>query len=171
MLTGTMVVVVAATGLLSACDERAESRAAAIVDGQTILESDVQKATREFNTGSSQATQPVQPSNVVSLLTYGHFVLPAMQQAGKGISDDMAKKYLDKIDDPSPATLAFVKSAVALNNMDDATRTKVAEELRGASIKLNPRYGTFDPKALEIKPEARNWLVADATATTAPGAP
>lgn len=169
-LTGTLAVLVAATSLLTACDERAESRAAAIVDGTTIAESDVQQAVREFNTGSSQAQgQPVTPSAVTSILTLGHFTLPALARSGKGISDDEAKQYLDKIDDPSPATVDFVKSVMSRDLLDDTTRNAVIKEMQTKKITINPRYGHFDAKTLNFGPESRNWLVVDKDAPAVGG--
>lgn len=168
VLTGTLAAVVAATGLLAGCDQGSQSRAAAIVDGQPILESDVQTAAREFNGGSSQVTQPVQPANVVSLLTFGRYVLPAVQQSGKGVSDDAARKLLDKVENPSRSTLDFVRTALALNSMDPATEEKVVQQLKQADIELNPRYGSLDRKTLQIGPETRNWLVADAAGAPSP---
>lgn len=168
VLTGTLAAVVAATGLLAGCDQGSQSRAAAIVDGQPILESDVQTAAREFNGGSSQVTQPVQPANVVGLLTFGRYVLPAMQQSGKGISDDAAKKILDKVDNPSRPTIDFVRTALALNSMDPATEQRVVQQLKQADIELNPRYGSLDRTTLQIGDEKRNWLVADAAGAPTP---
>ena len=132
------------------------------------LNLDVQTAAREFNGGSSQVTQPVQPANVVSLLTFGRYVLPAVQQSGKGVSDDAARKLLDKVENPSRSTLDFVRTALALNSMDPATEEKVVQQLKQADIELNPRYGSLDRKTLQIGPETRNWLVADAAGAPSP---
>ncbi|WP_409484922.1 hypothetical protein [Arsenicicoccus dermatophilus] len=165
-LPATLAVVVAASGLLSGCLEREESRAAAVVDGRTILESDVQQATREFNTGSSKATQPMSPTDVVTALAYGQFVLPAVQQAGQAVSDDVARQVLDKIDDPSPTTVEFVRSALALGKLDPAVEAKVVQQLKAADIRVNPRYGTFDRERLSVRPEGRNWMTLDAAAAT-----
>lgn len=147
-----------------------QARVAAVVNGQTITDEQVHEATTQVN---SVSAQPVSPSSIARLFVYGKVLLPIMADNGKGVSDDTARSALDKLNDPSPATLEVLKTAVAMQSMPTELRSTFIGKLSSASVAINPRYGSWNPSALAagqdpIAASSPNWLKNAPTATPSP---
>ena len=65
--------------------------------------------------------------------------------------------------DPSPSTLLFVQMQLAVQQLDEASKTTIVGQLGKAKITINPRYGTFDAKQVVITPISPNWIKASAS--------
>lgn len=169
---GATVLGAAALLGISGCGTAAQAGAAAVVNDHVISDQAVQKAAAELSQGT-QDGQSFSPSEVVTGLVIGQFALPEAAKLGKGVSADMAKSYLPKLTDPSPEALDYVRTVVAIRNLDANAQRSLVQQMKDASISVNPRYGTFDPGAFDsngspLVPESRNWLKPTANPTTAP---
>ena len=63
---------------------------------------------------------------------------------------------------PSPSTIAFVQMQLAIQKLDQASKTRIVAELGKAKITVNPRYGTFDVTQIALTPIEPNWIKASA---------
>lgn len=147
-LTGAAAATVLAVGLgLSGCGV-GKAGAAAIVDGERISDTDVQTAAAETNKGVEQPLQtPFTAESTLPWLILAPFVLDEAEREGKAVSEDQARKALPKLDDPSPATVEFVRAYIAAqSSLSDEGVQNVLKAVDAASISVNPRYGTFNPK-------------------------
>lgn len=177
---GRRIGVPLATGALAAlvlggCASAQQAGAAAIVNGTAISDQAVQRAADQLSNGTEQG-QAFSPSEVVTGLVIGEFALPAAEKAGKGVSTDTARTYLPKLSDPTPETLDYVRTVVAIRNLDAAAQRTLVQSMKDASISVNPRYGTFNPAAFDsntspLSPENRDWLKPTSGASPAPSAP
>jgi hypothetical protein len=161
------VLVLGATLALSACGAK-EAGAAAIVNGTVISDQDVQTVTSQLNT-LSDVEQKLSSSDALLSLILAPYVLAEAERAGKTVSASQARKVIDKVADPSPTTVEFVRMQLAVPQLDDAGRAAVVKEIGKARITINPRYGTFDAKRVALNPISPNWIKATApTPATAP---
>jgi hypothetical protein len=155
------VVLLGATLTLSACGAR-QAGAAAIVDGTTISEADVQTASLQLNTVSPG--QPVLPSLVLRNLILEPYVLA---EAGKSAPDDAAvRKAIAKLVNPSPATMQVVRTDLAIQALSPASKASIVNKLSKVKIDVNPRYGTFDASQVAMRATSSNWINPSASAGT-----
>ena len=156
VLRGSFVVAgVAAVLAVSGC---ATADTAAVVNGTTITEREAQEAARQI-----QAAQPdsgLDTPNAVASLIMAGFINTVADSVGKGLSDSAARAAVPAIDQPSPATLTLVRASLAWNQMSSDERTKAVDLASKAHITINPRYGTFDAKAIKFNPSTPNWIKA-----------
>lgn len=160
----SLTLLLAATLALSACGSQAPG-AAAIVDGSTISDKDVQTVTMELNTIAKDKTQ-LTPGIVVLNLILAPYVLAEAGRTGKTVPDAQARKVIPKVPNPSPATLDFVRMQLAIPGLSTASKTAIVAELAKAQVSVNPRYGTFDPVKVALLPGSPNWIKT----STSPGA-
>ena len=52
---------------------------------------------------------------------------------------------------------------LALQSLDQASKTSILTKLGKAKITVNPRYGTFDAKQIALTPISPNWIKASAS--------
>jgi hypothetical protein len=161
---GLLTILLGATLALSACGVQ-ESSAAAIINGTSISDKDVQGVTDQLNV-LSQGGQRLSPSNTLLSLILAPYVLAEAKRVGKTVSESQARQVIAKISDPSAATITFVRMQLALQGLDQASRTAIVSELGKAKITINPRYGTLDTKRIAMTPSSPNWIKAG-TATPA----
>ena len=156
-----LTLLLGATLALSACGAQ-QAGAAAIVDGKTISAQDVQTASLQLNTfepGQQQFT----PSVVLRNLILGPFVLAEASRNGKTVSDAQARQAIAKVANPSPSTITYVKTALAIQTLSPASKTSILAKLAKAQITVNPRYGAFDATQGEVLPTSPNWIKASAS--------
>jgi hypothetical protein len=140
---------------LSACGQPAG--AAAIVDGKTVSEQNVQTVSTQLNT-LAQGQQKLTPSTVLLNLILAPYVLAEAERAGKGVSDAEARKVIAKVPNPSPATMDFVRMQLAIPSLSTEAKAAILTKIAKAKITVNPRYGTFDAKQVALAPTAPNWI-------------
>ena len=157
----TVVVLVAALAL-SACGTQ-QPGAAAVVNGTTISEKNVQTVSTQLNT-LAQGEQKLTPSIVLLNLILAPYVLAEADRAGKGIPDAQARKVIAKVDKPSRQTLDFVRMQLAIPSLSTAAKAAILTKVAKADITVNPRYGTFNAKQIAISPNTPNWIKASTPA-------
>jgi len=151
---------------VSACGAQAPS-AAAVVNGTSISERDVQSVTDQVN-AVSQSGQKLSAGNALLSLILAPYVRDEAARVHKTVSESQAKEYVKKqIADPSAATLAFVRMQLGVQVLDQASKNLIVSQLDKASITVNPRYGTFDRKQISMSPTAPNWIKATSAPTPA----
>ena len=156
------VVVLGATLALSACGGPQQAGAAAIVNGTTISDKDVQSVPVQLNplaAGGQQLT----PSIVLVNLILAPYVLAQAAHSGKGVSDAAARKVIAKVANPSRPTLDFVKMQLDIQNLSQASKNSILAKLARAKITVSPRYGTFDAKQVALVPTSPDWIKAAAS--------
>lgn len=171
------IATIAATALaaalaLSGCSGQAG--AAAVVDGEPIATTTVDRTTRELN----QLFQ-VDSRGVLSMLIISPVYLAEASANGVAKSRDEALGYLTEVVamDPestvdvasfSDATLGLVAFDMAvreLSQLPDAPEisVRVNEQIAALDIDVNPRFGEFVPGASSITPTTPEWIVSAPT--------
>jgi hypothetical protein len=156
---------------LTACGPQ-QAGAAAIVGDRVISDQDVQTAAQETNKAVEGLNTKLSSSDTLVSLILAPYVLDAAARDGHGVSDSQARQVLSKLANPSPATLDFVKTQIAIQNLTAADQQSILDKLAKEKITVNPRYGTFDAKKLQLdRTTEPNWIKArPATATPTPTA-
>ena len=143
---------------------------AAVVDGHRITEQDAQEASRQIL--AAQPDSGITTSSAVASLVMAGFINTVADEAGKGLSDSAARTAIATIEDPAPATLELVRASLAFNQMTSQEQSKAVSLASKADIKINPRYGTFDPAKISFDPSTPNWIMpAPAEAQTPAATP
>jgi len=146
---------------VSACGTQ-EPSAAAIINGRSISERDVQSVTDQVN-ALSQGGQKLSSSNALLSLILAPYVQDEARRVHKTIAESQARDFVKKqIADPTAATLTFVEMQLAVLGLDQASKNLIVGELGKAKITVNPRYGTFDPKQITMTPTSPNWIKTSA---------
>jgi outer membrane murein-binding lipoprotein Lpp len=159
--------VVAGVLAVSGC---ATADTAAVVTGHRITEQEVQEATTQIRKAYPDST--LNTASALSSLVMAGFINQIADQSGKGLSDSAAKAAIGEIEDPSEATLELVKSSLASQQLTTIEQGQVVELARKAEVTMNPRYGTFDAKAVRFDASQPNWIKAEpAPAEPAPTTP
>jgi hypothetical protein len=146
---------------LSSCGTQ-ESSSAAIVNGVSISEQDVQGISSEVNT-LAQGGQKLTPSDALLSMILAPYVLDEAKRVHKTIGESQARLVVKKIAHPSAATLRFVEMQLAVQELDQASKNLIVAELNKAKITVNPRYGSFDPKQVAMTPSSPDWFKASAS--------
>lgn len=185
----------AVLALVAACGVP-EAGAAAVVGDRRISESELQQATAEV-----QSIVPPEESitrqTVLGWLITEPYMSAAARTSGIGVSENDVKqvfsssgfKSADGSSAPSEPALRAVRSIVALQKIAGQGSPlgqeqkaqvlgKISADLKAADVRVNPRYGTFDPTfspengqvfSVTAGPDA-NWLVPSASPVPSPGA-
>ena len=156
-----LTVLLGATLGMSACGPQ-EASSAAIVDGVSISEQDVQSISSEVNS-LAQGGQKLSPSDALLSMILAPYVLDEAKRVHKTIGESQARLVVKKIAHPSAATLRFAEMQLAVQALDQASKNLIVAELNKAKITVNPRYGSFDPKQIAMAPSAPDWIKASAT--------
>jgi len=154
----TTVVVFGATLGLSACGTQ-QAGAAAIIDGKTVSDKDVQTVSTQLNM-LAKGQQQLTPSVALLNLILAPYVLAEAERAGKGVPDAQARKVIEKVPNPTRPTIDFVRMQLAIPSLTDAAKASILTKLGKAKITVNPRYGTFDVKQISLVPNSPNWIKA-----------
>lgn len=169
---------VALVGALAGCS--AKPGVAATVNGQDITTREVSTTIADFTPLSGQ----VSASAVLNELVLEPIYLEVAQKHDVAVSEDDAKAaiasaFAGKGPVPDSAgTLAIARFELTANKIAQSPQASaiaadLATALKGASITVNPRFGTFDPAAVSVTsvvtaPTQPAWQVATATPTAAP---
>jgi len=163
----TLTLVLGASLALSGCGAQ-QAGAAAIVNDTTvrhqdivISEKDVQSVPEELN-ALAQGGQELKVSDALLSLILAPYVLDEAKRVGKTVSPSEARKVIAKVADPSPSTIAFVQMQLALQKLDQTSKTLIVDELGKVKITVNPRYGAFDVTKMALIPISPNWIKASA---------
>lgn len=151
------VVMLGTTLAMSACGTQ-QAGAAAIVDGTTISDKDVQTAALQLD--KLAQGQQISPSLVLLDLILAPYVLAQAKGTGKTVSDAQARQEIAKVADPAPSTITVVKTALAIQALSPASKTSIRTELGKAKVTVSPRYGTFDPRQIAVLATSPNWIKA-----------
>jgi len=156
-----MGILLGATLALSACGTQ-ELNAAAIVNGTAIKDKDVQIVSLQLNK-LTQGQQKLTTGNVLVSLILAPYVLTEASRIGKNVSDAEVRKVIEKVPEPAPPTMEFVRMQLALQSLDEPGRVSILTKLSKAKITVNPRYGKFDLKQVALVPSSPNWIKPAAT--------
>ena len=146
-----------ATMVLTSCGNQS-SDAAAIVNGTVIKDNDVQNVTQQLNASVQGEQQKLTSNNVVLSLILAPYVKAEAIRAGKSIPDTVVRKAIENVPSPSLSTVDFARMQIALQSLDQPSKDRIVDALGKAEITINPRYGTFDPKRIELVSNAPNWI-------------
>jgi hypothetical protein len=146
---------------------------AAVVDGTVISETELQDAMREVNGMQPQLLQnPLSPSGTLTALVQAPVVLDVLAAKGIAVSDSVALRTAQArgVKDPAEGTLEIVRLATAIGTaqesgqVTEADAAELNQRLKALDVKVNPRYGTFDPQTASIQVSQPGWV----TSTDAP---
>lgn len=153
-------------------------RTAVSVDGDTFSTSDVQHVIKDWNSSRIAASNgPITGAIIVQEFVLGHFALQQAKNSSKGISLDSARNVLTqqvKMKNPSAATVRFVQALLAVNTVyknGSPSQAQVSSALKGASITVNPRYGTFDKTTGKVSNAAPAWIKSASPSASASATP
>ena len=159
-----LTLLVGATLALSACGAQ-EPGAAAIVNGTVISDQEVQTVPDQLNPLAEEGQKLTSSTALLSLIL-APYVLAEAERAGKTVSASQARKVIEKVADPSPSTIEFVRMQLVVQQLDDAAKTSIVNALGKAKISVNPRYGTFDATQIALTPISPNCIKAGAPSPT-----
>ena len=161
----TLTLVIGASLALSGCGTQ-QPGAAAIVNDTTVRHQDIvisdedaQSVPEELNK-LAQAGQELKVSDALLSLILAPYVLDEAKRVGKTVSPSEARKVIAKVADPSPSTIAFVQMQLSIQKLDQASKTRIVDELGKVKITVNPRYGAFDVTRIALTPISPNWIKA-----------
>lgn len=140
--------------LLSGCGT---GDTAAVVDGHRISQSGVLETTAQVNEISSQ---PLEARAVVSQLIVTPTVLEVLGERGIAVSDAAAMSALAGVKDPNPYFVEMARLQVALSKMTEEDFDEIVSRLGDLDVSVNPRFGTFDPAAVNVLPSTPDWIAS-----------
>lgn len=144
--------------VLTGCADGMSGSTAAVVDGQIITVQEVQQATSDFN---ELPVTPVNPSDVLTLMIYRDAVAEAYSEMGAPpIPEDQLITALQQgggVADPSEPLVDLYRT---LSHMQAVGQPDTAD----MEIKVNPRFGTWDPDAAQVMAETPDWITDVTTA-------
>ena len=150
------VLLLGATAAVSGCGAQQPS-AAAIVNDTVISDQDVQSVSNQLNKMATDGQQLKTGDALLSLIL-APYVIAEAERVGKTVSVSQARQVIAKVPDPSPSTIQFVQMQLAVQQLDQDSKTLIVGELFKAKITVNPRYGVFDPTQIALTPIAPNWI-------------
>lgn len=166
----TAVALAVGAALLTGCAQT--PGAAAVVDGRTISETTLQRATAELGT---LVPSGIPTEQVLINLIAAPYLLDRATRAGAGVSDAEARQLGDQLaaqaglaeaPELGEGSLTVLRATLAqqkLAQQPDAAEVfaEFEEDLAAADVELSPRYGSFDltsPGGI-VAPE-RPWIDA-----------
>ncbi len=173
-LVAVTIAAVTAIALLGGCGFATRQQAAAVVNGQMISQTDVQKTYEQLQAAKLDFSEPI----VVTALIAAPLLKDVVAKSGSWKPDETYASVIATIPDATDTTKQFVE-AVALIQSQKMTPADVAayrESLAKADISVNPRFGEVKksnegPVYFTLGQQTPNWIVAStqsAPATTAP---
>lgn len=156
---------------LSACSGSTSAETAAVVDGRVITEQEVREATSQINKAFNPQ-QPLTAAQTLTLLIRAPYINEAAAAAGRAQSESAARAALkDFPETPADSTVEILQAEASLQQVDDAGRQELTKKFAEIDMKINPRYGRFDPQQASLVATSPNWLVPAAPAASAPTQP
>ncbi|CAN5477180.1 hypothetical protein BH23ACT6_BH23ACT6_01410 [soil metagenome] len=144
---------------------------AAVIDGQSIGESELQEATAQLNSISAEAATP---SSVLGELTRTPFLDTVLDGSPAALTEQQVSELLAEngLNNPNDLTVDVARTrqylavlqdpevledpemSEALNRLQNIT----AEDIEGVVEEINPRYGDFDPETATIVSSTPEWI-------------
>lgn len=141
--------------LLGGCSGVGSSDAA-VVDGMTISESDLQEVTSQFN---QVAAQQASPAEVLNTLIQVPTLEEAVAGSGQEVTDREVLTQLEAIPEapaePNELMVDLLRGLVYLQLVGGAAPPELLAEV---DVDLNPRYGTWDPEGLGVVQDVPEWI-------------
>lgn len=174
-----MAGVVVLAGVLVGCADK--PGVAAQVNSTTITTTQLAATVDDLKPVSAD----VAASSVLNVLTLEPIYAAVAKKHGLAVSDDDAKALLKQVYAgkavPSSAGILTVARFQLLGQKISAASDvqaiadEIGVELKKATVSVNPRFGSFDAKAVTVNsiinaPTTPTWLVATATPTPTPTA-
>lgn len=155
---------------VTACSPE-QTGAAATVGGRSVSVSDLHDAVEAVKSGNPDLAQVEGLDRYLLFdLIAAPFMLDAASAAGMGVSTDEAAAALPKATHPDPNAVRALQTQIAFQNLRQAndmqSLQRVRSQLEHAGVKVNPRFGSFDPAGVtDVNKQAvvahqPNWLVA-----------
>ena len=174
-----LVSVAGAVALAASACTPGEAGAAAVVGERRITTDQLQGALVGLRKGNPEFAKIEQLDQLVLFdLIAAPYLIEAADAAGLGVSPSEAQAALPQTPGANPNAIRALQAQIAFNKLNQGQKGEalaaVAERLRGADVRVSPRYGRFDAAALAIAPGQPNWLVPPAkpaptdTPTTTP---
>jgi hypothetical protein len=153
---------------LSACSPE-QTGAAATVGSRSVSVSDLHDAVEAVKSGNPDLAEVEGLDRYLLFdLIAAPYLLEAASDAGMGVSTDEAAAALPKSKDPDRNAVLALQAQIAFQNLRQAndlkSLEKVRHQLEQAGVKVNPRFGSFDPAGVTevnkptIVDEQPNWL-------------
>lgn len=142
--------------VMAGCGGPAGPDRAAVVDGQVISETALNTTQSQLNSlEPSPFPEKLTPQKTLTYLIQAPTLIETLDKKGVVVSESVARKLAQqlKVQDPSEGTVAVIQSlagqSTAANSgqWTKADDDALAESLSTQGVAVNPRYGTFDPKA------------------------
>jgi len=150
-----------ATLAMSGCGAQ-QAGAAAIVDGRVISDQEVQSVSDQLNAVAKGGGAKLKTSDALLSLILAPYVLAEAERTGKTVAAAQARQAVPSVVDPAPATIVFVQMQLALQQLDQASKTSIVNAIGKAKVTVSPRYGAFDAKQVSLAPISPNWIKAGA---------
>jgi hypothetical protein len=158
--------------LLSGCGAAGRPGSALVVDGHVYTPAEIVEATAQINEGilsgasaSSAPAEPASEAQIVNLLMISPFVLAEAKGRGLWGPDNPYNSFMAKIHNPTPATVAAVQANSAYFSLDDDGKAALLEDVKAASIAVDPRYGAVNYTTGFLAMPTPDWIVRTPTAT------
>ncbi|MCI1263025.1 MAG: hypothetical protein LKG20_12280 [Tetrasphaera jenkinsii] len=132
---------------------------AARVDGHVITESAARTAAEQV-TKAFGLQEPLTIAQATGYLIEAPFLTKVAEGKGAILSDDAIAAEMGGMK-PTPETLDVVRANYLHNQFaqtDPAALDEVSKAMKKASIRVNPRFGTFDRDAIALAPATPNWI-------------
>jgi len=176
--------IAAALVVLGGCSPD-EPGTAAVVDGREISVEDLQDVTAELQVMAGAGGGYVPESTVLALTIAEPAVDRSVSEIGVETTEDQVTTMLSQSSEDGPRTYSpqarnVIKAVVSLQKLmqpdavgitqEQASQAaqKIVDELKKADVKINPRYGTFDPSQVVINPLELNWMEKTPTPSVSP---
>jgi hypothetical protein len=154
---------------VSACSPE-QTGAAATVGDRAVSITDLHDAVEAVKAGNPDLAQVEGLDRYLLFdLIAAPYLLEAASAAGMGVSADEAAAALPKTTHPDPNALRALQTQLAFQNLRQAndlqSLQKVRKQLEDAGVRVNPRFGTFEPTGVTdvnkptIVGVQPNWLV------------
>ena len=170
-----LVTVAGAVALAAGACTPGEAGAAAVVGDRRITTEQLQGALKGLRTGNPEFAQVEQLDRLVLFnLIAAPYLIEAADAAGLGVAPSEAQAALPMTPDADPEAVRALQAQIALNKLNQAQKGEalaaVGARLRGAGVRVSPRYGRFDSTTLAVVQGQPNWLVprAEPAPTDAP---
>lgn len=163
----------AALMALTGCGDVSANQAA-VIDGKSVGESELQETTAELNTISAE---PFTPAAVLSELTRAPFLDRAFSGTSVELTDQQTTQFLadNGLSDPTSLTVDVARARqyqTLLQDSEVLQDPQVAEavsslqeitvaDIEALDVEVNPRYGSFDPQTASIVPEDPKWISSE----------
>lgn len=143
-----------------------ETDRAATVDGRVISETEVQSVMTQFNGMKQPRLDPLTPASTLSLLVQARPALEYFGEHGVVASESVAQQEAGNrgVRNPSDATLEALRFLDALQQASDsgafsqADQQELIQRIADQKVKVNPRYGTFDPTNISVTASQPDWI-------------